>query len=39
MRERGRISGLVESVYALERQTRDALELIELAEAEGDDGC
>jgi peptide chain release factor 2 len=38
MRERGRISGLVESVYALERQTRDALELIELAEAEGDDG-
>jgi peptide chain release factor 2 len=36
MRERGRISGLIESVYALERDTADALELVELAEAEGD---
>jgi peptide chain release factor 2 len=38
MRERGRISGLVESVYALERDTKDAMELVELAEMEGDAG-
>ncbi len=38
MRERGRISSLVESVHALERDTKDALELVELAEAEGDAG-
>jgi peptide chain release factor 2 len=38
MRERGRISSLVESVYALERETKDALDLVELAEAEGDSG-
>ncbi len=38
MRERGRISSLVESVHALERETKDALDLVELAEAEGDAG-
>ncbi len=38
MRERGRISGLVEGVQLLERERKDALELIELAEAEGDEG-
>jgi peptide chain release factor 2 len=38
MRERGRISGLVESVYTLERETKDAIELVELAESEGDVG-
>jgi peptide chain release factor 2 len=36
MRERGRIATLVDSVRALERDTADQLELIELAEAEGD---
>ena len=36
MRERGRIASLVDGVRALERDTKDALELIELAEAEGD---
>jgi peptide chain release factor 2 len=38
MRERGRIASLVEGVHALERETKDALELVELAEAEGDAG-
>ena len=38
MRERGRIAGLVDGVRALERDTADALELIEMAEAEGDEG-
>ncbi|HQT38672.1 MAG TPA: peptide chain release factor 2 [Acidocella sp.] len=38
MRERGRIAGLIEGVRALERDTKDALELIEMAEAEGDEG-
>ena len=38
MRERGRISGLIEGVHALERERKDALELIELAEGEGDEG-
>jgi peptide chain release factor 2 len=37
MRERGRLAGLVDGVRALERDTRDAIELIEMAEAEGDD--
>jgi peptide chain release factor 2 len=36
MRERGRIGLLVEGVRALEAETRDTLELIEMAEAEGD---
>jgi peptide chain release factor 2 len=36
MRERGRIAGLIEGVQTLERETRDALELVELAEMEGD---
>ncbi len=36
MRERGRVSGLVEGVRALERDTRDTMELIALGEAEGD---
>jgi peptide chain release factor 2 len=36
MRERGRVAGLVDGVRALERDTRDALELVEMAEAEGD---
>ncbi len=36
MRERGRFATLIDSVLALERDTKDALELIELAEAEGD---
>jgi peptide chain release factor 2 len=38
MRERGRIAALVEGVQSLERETKDTLELIELAEAEGDAG-
>ncbi|OYV36156.1 MAG: peptide chain release factor 2 [Rhodospirillales bacterium 20-64-7] len=38
MRERGRIAGLIEGVRALERDTKDALELIEMAEAEADEG-
>ncbi|MDR3520584.1 MAG: peptide chain release factor 2 [Acidocella sp.] len=38
MRERGRIAGLVDGVHALERERQDALELIEMAEAEGDEG-
>ena len=38
MRERGRIAGLVDGVRALELDTADALELIEMAEAEGDEG-
>jgi peptide chain release factor 2 len=37
MRERNRLAGAVEGVLALEAQTRDAIELIELAEAEGDE--
>jgi peptide chain release factor 2 len=37
MRERGRISGIVDGVKSLERERDDALELIELAEAEGDE--
>jgi len=36
MRERGRISALVEGVRAIERETADAVELIEMAESEGD---
>ncbi|HUW80802.1 MAG TPA: peptide chain release factor 2 [Acidocella sp.] len=36
MRERGRIASLVDGVRALERETADTLELVELAEAEGD---
>jgi len=36
MRERGRIADQVEGVQKLEQSVRDALELIELAEAEGD---
>ncbi len=36
MRERGRIAGIVEGLKSLERERDDALELIELAEAEGD---
>lgn len=36
MRERGRIASLVEGVRALEKDTADTLELIELAEAESD---
>ncbi|TCZ57874.1 peptide chain release factor 2 [Roseicella aquatilis] len=36
MRERGRIADQVEGVQKLEQAVRDALELIELAEAEGD---
>jgi peptide chain release factor 2 len=37
MRERGRISGIVDGVKSLERERDEALELIELAEAEGDE--
>lgn len=37
MRERGRISGLIEGVRALERDRDDTLELIELGEAESDE--
>ncbi len=36
MRERGRIASLVDGVRALEAETKDTLELIEMAEAEGD---
>ncbi|HQT46187.1 MAG TPA: peptide chain release factor 2 [Acidocella sp.] len=36
MRERGRIASIVDGVRALERETADAVELIEMAEAEGD---
>jgi peptide chain release factor 2 len=36
MRERGRIASIVDGVRALERETADAIELIEMAEAEGD---
>jgi peptide chain release factor 2 len=36
MRERGRLATLIDSVYALERETADAVELIEMAEDEGD---
>jgi len=36
MRERGRIASLVDGVRALERETAETVELIELAEAEGD---
>jgi peptide chain release factor 2 len=38
MRERGRIAGLVEGVRTMEREARDAVELIEMAEAEADAG-
>ena len=37
MRERGRLSGQVDGVRKLERDVADAIGLIELAEAEGDD--
>jgi peptide chain release factor 2 len=37
MRERGRLAGQVEGVQKLERDVADTLELIELAEAEGDE--
>ncbi len=37
MRERTRLSSMVDGVRKLETETRDALELIELAEAEGDE--
>jgi peptide chain release factor 2 len=36
MRERNQIAGAMEAVQALERDVADALELIEMAEAEGD---
>jgi peptide chain release factor 2 len=36
MRERGRLSGQVDGVRKLERDVADAIDLIELAEAEGD---
>ena len=36
MRERGRIASLVDGVRALEAETKDTLELIEMAEAEAD---
>jgi peptide chain release factor 2 len=36
MRERNQIAGAMEAVRALERDVADALELIEMAEAEGD---
>jgi peptide chain release factor 2 len=36
MRERNRLAGAIDGVRALEREVSDALELIELAEAEGD---
>jgi len=38
MRERGRLADQIEGVQKLEQDVRDALELIELAEAEGDAG-
>jgi peptide chain release factor 2 len=37
MRERGRIATLVDGVRTLERDAADATELVEMAEAEGDD--
>jgi peptide chain release factor 2 len=37
MRERGRLAGQVEGVRKLERDVADTLELIEMAEAEGDE--
>lgn len=37
MRERGRLSSQVDGVRKLERDVADAIDLIELAEAEGDD--
>jgi peptide chain release factor 2 len=36
MRERGRIASLVEGVRTLEAETKDTLELVAMAEAEGD---
>ena len=36
MRERGRLAGLIDGVLALERETADTIELVEMAEAEGD---
>ena len=36
MRERGRLVGLIDGVLTLERDTADTIELIEMAEAEGD---
>jgi peptide chain release factor 2 len=36
MRERGRTASLVEGVRTMEAETKDTLELIEMAEAEGD---
>ncbi len=36
MRERGRLAGLIDGVITLERETADTLELIEMAESEGD---
>ena len=38
MRERNRIGGQVEGLTRLEREVADAMELVELAEAEGDEG-
>ncbi|MBR0646386.1 peptide chain release factor 2 [Plastoroseomonas hellenica] len=38
MRERNRLADQIQGVQALEREVADALELIELAEAEGDAG-
>jgi peptide chain release factor 2 len=38
MRERGRIAGLVDGVRAIEREAADAVELMEMAEAEADAG-
>src|SRR6476660_911390 len=38
MRERGRIADQVEGVRKLEKAVRDSLQLVELAEAEGDAG-
>jgi len=37
MRERNRLAGAVEGVQAIERETDDTLELIAMAEAEGDE--
>jgi peptide chain release factor 2 len=37
MRERNQIAAMVEGVKAIETETRDAVELIEMAEAEGDE--
>ena len=36
MRERGRLADQIDGVHKLEAAVRDALELVELAEAEGD---